>query len=182
MQVHFVSGFNLSDYGFEVLQQMQLLQKKYRCLIETCLKIRLISASSLITNTNAEDILPRMYLSAAQGIDKMRTTWGKGKPFSFPWLQEAKKACKLIKDRFGITEASNIFCNLSSWTNVENFLSLGGRMDQRCWLRWWRPAQFWGVQVQPVREFGSNIVFSIISHTIYANIKKLYWIWLVRNS
>ena len=46
MQVHFVSGFNLSDYGFEVLQQMQLLQKKYRCLIETCLKIRLISASS----------------------------------------------------------------------------------------------------------------------------------------
>ena len=117
-----------------------------------------------------------------KGIDKMRTTWGKGKPFSFPWLQEAKKACKLIKDRFGITEASNIFCNLSSWTNVNNFLSLGGRMDQRCWLWWWRPAQFWGVQVQPVREFGSNIVFSIISHTIYANIKKLYWIWLVRNS
>ena len=114
--------------------------------------------------------LKTFYQECIYQLHKILTKWGQRKPFSFPWLQEAKKACKLIKDRFGITEASNIFCNLCSWTNVNNFLSLGGRMDQRCWLRWWRPAQFWGVQVQPVWEFGSNIVFSIISHTQYTNI------------
>ena len=70
--------------------------------------------------------------------------------------QEAKKACKLIRDRFGITEASQLLF----WDNgLLNLLSVsGGRMDKGRGLRWGRTAQFGGVQIQSRWKFESDMM------------------------
>ena len=124
-------------------------------------------------------MLKTFYQECIYQLHRVLTKWGqlgeKENRFHFLDSRKQKRLANWSRTDLESQRQATFFCNLSSWTNVNNFLSLGGRMDQRCWLRWWRPAQFWGVQVQPVREFGSNIVFSIISHTIYTTIKKLYW-------